>query len=62
MPVNSVQWRIEIGVFDALRDVRYTIKFSRSSHTPFKKKKQLLFLFFFVIIVYVGGYRVKYTT
>ena len=39
MPVNVVQRRVEIGVFDALCDVRYTTKFPRSSHTPSKKTK-----------------------
>ena len=36
MPVNVVQWRVEIGVFDALCNVRYVTKFSRSSHSPSK--------------------------
>ena len=31
MPVNVVQWRVEIDVFDVLCDVRYTTKFSLSS-------------------------------
>ena len=35
MPINIVQSRVEIGgVFDALCDVRYATKFSRSSHSP----------------------------
>ena len=33
MAVNVVQWRVEIGVFDALCDVKYTTKFSCSSLT-----------------------------
>ena len=55
MPVNSVQWRIEIGVFDALRDVRYTIKFSRSSHTPFKKKNSYCSYFSLLVLFMSGG-------
>ena len=37
MPVNVLQCHVEIGVSDALCDVRYTTKFSRSSHAPSKK-------------------------
>ena len=45
MPVNVVQWRVQIGVFDVLCDVRYTTKLSRSSHSPSKKATVTVLIF-----------------
>ena len=44
MPVNAVQWHVEIGVFDALCDVRYTAKFSCSSNSSSKKQVTVLII------------------
>ena len=52
MPVNVVQWRVEIGVFSASCDVRYTTKFSRSSYVPSKKTTITALILTFI---YVGG-------
>ena len=57
MPVNVVQWHVEIGV-DV---IRYATKFSCSSHAPSKNISYCSY-FYFVAIVYVGGYRVKSRT
>ena len=47
MLVNVVQWRVETGLFDALYDVKYTIKFLRSNlSSSIKKKKFTLVLLF----------------
>ena len=54
MPVNVVQWRVEIGVFDALCDVRYTTKFSRSSHSP-SKKATVTALIFTLLLLFMSG-------
>ena len=54
MPVNVVQWRVEIGVFDALCDVRYTTKFSRSNHRP-SKKAIVTVLIFTLLLLFMSG-------
>ena len=54
MPVNVVQWRVEIGVFDALCDVKHTTKFSRSSHSP-SKKATVTFLIFTLLLLFMSG-------
>ena len=54
MPVNVVQWRVEIGVFDALCDVRYTTKFSRSSHSP-SEKATVTVLIFTLLLLFMSG-------
>ena len=52
--INVVQWRVEIGVFDALCDVRYTAKFSRSSHSP-SKKAAVSVLIFTLLLLFISG-------
>ena len=54
MLVNVDQWRVEIGVFDALCDVRYTTKFSRSSHSPFKNATVTV-LIFTLLLLFMSG-------
>ena len=44
MPVNVVQWHVEIGVFDALCDVRYATKFYCSSNSSLKKQVTVLII------------------
>ena len=50
MPVNLLHWRVEICVFDTLCDVRYTTKFTRSSHSPFKKTTNNVLIFIFLLL------------
>ena len=54
MPVNVVQWRVEIGVFDALCNVRYITKFSRSSHSP-SKIATVTVLIFTLLLLFMSG-------
>ena len=54
MPVNVVQWRVEIGVSDALCDVRYTTKFSHSVHSP-SKKATVTVLIFTLLLLFMSG-------
>ena len=51
MPVNVVQWRVEICVSNALCDVRYTTKFSGSSYFPSKKTVLILTL----LLLFMSG-------
>ena len=54
MPVNVVQWRVEICVFDALCNVRYITKFSRSSHSP-SKIATVTVLIFTLLLLFMSG-------
>ena len=54
MPVNVVQRRVEIGIFDALCDVRYTTKFSRSKHSPSKKATVTVLIFTLLLLFMLG--------
>ena len=54
MPVNVVQQRVEIGVFDALCDVRCRTKFSCSSHSP-SKKATVTVLIFTLLLLFMSG-------
>ena len=54
MPVNVVQWRVEIGVFSASCDVRYTAKFSRSNYFP-SKKTTITVLFLTLLLLFMSG-------
>ena len=54
MPVNVVQWRVEIGVLDALCNVRYITKFSRSSHSP-SKISTVTVLIFTLLLLFMSG-------
>ena len=49
MAVNVVQWRVEIGVFDALCNVRYITKFSRSTHST------VTVLIFTLLLLFMSG-------
>ena len=53
MPVNVVQWRVEIGVFSASCDVRYTAKFSRSNYFP-SKKTTITVLFLTLLLLFMS--------
>ena len=50
-----MQWRVEIGVFGALCDVRYTIKFSCSSHSASKKAAADIVLIFTLFLLFMSG-------
>ena len=52
MPVNVMQWRVEIGVFETLCDIRYTTKFSRSSHSSSKK---ITVINFILLLLFLSG-------
>ena len=54
MPVNVVQWCVEIGVFDALCNVRYITKFSRSSHSPSKIATVTVLIFTLLLLFMLG--------
>ena len=54
MPVNVVQWRVEIGVFDALCNVRCITKFSNSSHSP-SKIATITVLIFTLLLLLMSG-------
>ena len=54
MPVNVVQWRVEISVFDALCNVRYIKKMSRSSHSP-SKIAAVTVLIFTLLLLFMSG-------
>ena len=54
MPVNVVQWRVDIDVFDALCDVRYTTKIFRSSHSPSKKATVTVLIFTLLLLFMLG--------
>ena len=54
MPVNVVQWRVEIGVFSASCDVRYTTKFSRSNYVP-SKKTTITLLILTLLLLFTSG-------
>ena len=54
MPVNVVQWRVEIGVFDALCNVRYITKFSRSTHSS-SKIATVTVLIFTLLLLFTSG-------
>ena len=55
MPVNVVQWCMEIGVFSASCDVRYTTKFSCSNYFPSKKKKTITVLILTLLLSFMSG-------
>ena len=57
MSVNVVQRHVEIGVFDALCDARYTTKFSCSIHSPSKKpeKKPAAVVIFTSLLFFMSG-------
>ena len=52
MPVNFLQWRVEMVTFDALCGVTYTTKFSCSSHAPYKKKKKTVTVLIFTLLLF----------
>ena len=54
MPVNVVQCRVEIGVFSASCDVRYTTKFSRSNYFP-SKKTTITVLILTLLLLFMSG-------
>ena len=54
MPVNVVQWRAEIGVFDALCNVRYIAKFSLSGHSPSKIATVTVLIFTLLLLFMLG--------
>ena len=54
MPVNVVQWCVEIGVFNASCDVRYTTRFSRSSYLP-SKKTAVTVLILTLLLLFMSG-------
>ena len=54
MPVNVMQRRVEIGVFSASCDVRYTTKFSRSNYFPSKKTK-ITVPFLTLLLLFMSG-------
>ena len=54
MPVNVVQWRVEIGVFSASCDVRYRTKFSHSNYFP-SKKKTITVLILTLLLLFMSG-------
>ena len=49
-----MQWRVEIGVFDALFNVRYITKFSRSSHSPSKIATVTVLIFTLLLLFMLG--------
>lgn len=53
MLFNVVQWRVEIGVFDALCDGRYINIISRSNLYPYCS------YFYYVVTIYIEGNKVK---
>ena len=54
MQVNVVQCHIEIGVFSASCDVRYSTKFSRPNHFPSKKNNNYCSHFNFITLFTLG--------
>ena len=54
MPVNVVQWRVEIGAFSASCDVKYTTKFSRSNYFP-SKKTTITVLTLTLLLLFMSG-------
>ena len=54
MLVNVVQWLVEIGVFSASCDVRYTTKFSRSNYFP-SKKTTITVLILTLLLLFMAG-------
>ena len=63
MSVNIVQWRVEIGAFDVISNVRYLIsRMASTKSIESSKKSQYFFHLHFFVVIYVGGYRIKYRT